>query len=112
MKRNYPTLVPRSIHLNQLRRFLLSRANLPVPSITVSIKLPLDMEGTYHNVPVYPYWGENKPMGHFTIVVNKSVPSKDICRWTNKVKKSSKHRIFIKWQDKLIPAGRAAQAKI
>lgn len=112
MKRDYLTLVPRSIHMNKLRRYLLVANMLPTPPPNRSVKLPLDMEATYSNVPVYPYWGENIPMGRFTIVVKKHEPSKDICRWTGKARKSSKHRIFIQYGDRLIPAGRAAQAKI
>lgn len=112
MKRNYSTLVPQSINVNYLRRQLLSLSGRGYNvGRHVTVKLPLDMEGTYHNMPVYPSWGQGV-MGHFTIVVKKHEPSKDICRWTGKARKSSKHRIFIQYGDKLIPAGRAAQAKI
>lgn len=112
MKRNYTPVVSAPVDMNKLRRFLLVASMLPTPPPHKSVKLPLDMEVTYNDVPVYPYWGENKPMGHFTVVVKKHVPHTDINRYTNKPTKSSKHRIFIKIGDRLIPAGRAAQAKI
>lgn len=105
MKREYPTVTKKPVHMSTLRRSLLVLAGLPLPRGLASPKLPKDMEGTFHNVALMSNWGDIL-LGYFTIVVVKSKPPTHFSR-----NKSSQHRIFIKIGDRLIPAGRAAQAK-
>ena len=110
MKRNYTPVVSRPVDMNTLRRNLLKLAGLPEPRLNVSVKLPRDMEGVFPYVDLKDWRGNF--LGSFVVRVNKSVPSKDICRWTKKPRKSSSHRIFIMVGTRAIPAGRLNQAKL
>lgn len=110
MKRNYTPVVSSPVCMDTLRRDILKLAGLPTPQLNVSVKLPVELEA------VFPYMdlkdSRGNFLGSFVVRVNKSVPSKDICRWTNKPRKSSAHRIFIMVGTRAVPAGRANQAKL
>lgn len=112
----YKSVTPYPVDMATLRRVILTMERLPYHRDKDN-KLPLDLERTYYSMPVntskwfYRENGDSTFMGNFDIVVKAHVPHTNVNRWTNKPQKSSKHRIFIKIGDRLIPAGRAAQAK-
>lgn len=71
----------------------------------VKNKLPRDMEGSYDNIPCYTGCGNLTDLiALFTVVVKRGS--------NGKRRGCSPHRIFIKIGDRLIPAGRLAQAKL
>ena len=110
MKRNYTAPVSAPVDMNTLRRDILKLAGFAEPRPNVSVKLPMDMEGVFPCVDLKDWRGNF--LGSFVVRVNKSVPSKHICRWTGKRRKSSAHRIFIMIGTRAIPAGRVNQAKL
>jgi hypothetical protein len=93
------TLVSKPVHMGMLRR-----------AVTVrhygygqgKDKLPRDMECALFNVPLYSAWGRNY-LGSYTIRVVKGSEGKR--------RGQSPHRVFVVLNDRLIPAGRLAQAK-
>jgi len=93
------TLVFKPVHMGMLRH-----------AITARIygygygkdKLPRDMECTLFNIPLYSAWGQEL-LGSYTIRVVKGSEGKR--------RGQSPHRIFVVVNDRLIPAGRLAQAK-
>ena len=93
------TIVSKPVHMGMLRR-----------ALTVRIyghgngknKLPRDMECTLFNVSLYSSWGQDH-LGSYTIRVVKGSEGKR--------RGQSPHRIFVVVNDRLIPAGRLAQAK-
>lgn len=100
MKRNYTTFVTKRVHMSMLRR-----------AVTVrhygyghgKDKLPRDMECTLLDVPLYSAWGREY-LGSYTVRVTKGS--------VGKRRGQSPHRVFVILNDKLIPAGRLAQAKV
>jgi hypothetical protein len=93
------TLVHKRVHMGRLRRTVTA---LHYGYGQDKDKLPRDMECTLLDVPLYSAWGQDF-LGYYTIRVVKGSEGKR--------RGQSPHRIFVVVNDRLIPAGRLAQAK-